>query len=202
MAWDAFADAGFLAAHYDFDDEGMQLPEIILRASMSYFTAASIITAGYPFLSIGAANLIRSFGSGEQQAKFLPPMRAGRFAGTMALTEPGQGSALADIRTIAKPQADGSYRLFGQKMYISGGDQNLTENIVHLVLAKIEGAPAGTEGISLFICPKYLVNEDGSRGARNDVAFAGLLHKMGYRNTTSTVAILRPFRSSIERGHL
>src|SRR5690606_25382717 len=106
---------------------------------------------------------------------------------TMALTEPGQGSALADIKTTAKLVPDGSYRLFGQKMFISGGDQNITENIVHLVLAKIEGAPAGTKGISLFICPKYLVNNDRTLGQRNDVSLAGLLHKMGYRNTTSTV---------------
>lgn len=186
-AWDAFAEAGFLAAHYDFDDGGMQMPEIVLRAAMAYFTAANIATTGYPFLSIGAANLINTFSSKAQKAMFLPPMQEGRFAGTMALTEPGQGSALADIKTIAKPAADGSYRLFGQKMFISGGDQSLTENIVHMVLAKIEGAPAGTKGISLFICPKFLVNDDGSLGPRNDVALAGLLHKMGYRNTTSTV---------------
>jgi len=186
-AWNAFAEAGFLAAHYDFEDGGMQLPEVILRAAMGYFSAANIATTGYPFLSIGSANLINSFGSDAQKAKFLPPMQEGRFAGTMALTEPGQGSALADIKTTAKPAADGSYRLFGQKMFISGGDQSLTDNIVHMVLAKIEGAPAGTKGISLFICPKFLVNDDGSLGERNDVALAGLLHKMGYRNTTSTV---------------
>ncbi|MFQ3220022.1 MAG: alkylation response protein AidB-like acyl-CoA dehydrogenase [Paraglaciecola sp.] len=187
QAWDAFANAGFLAAHYDFDDGGMQLPEVILRASMAYFSAANIATTGYPFLSIGAANLINTFGNAEQKATYLPPMQAGQYAGTMALTEPGQGSALADIKTTAKLATDGSYRIFGQKMYISGGDQTITENIVHMVLAKIEGAPAGTKGISLFICPKYLVNEDGTLGQRNDVALAGLLHKMGYRNTTSTV---------------
>jgi len=186
-AWDAFAEAGFLAAHYDFEDGGMQLPEIILRVAMSYMTAANIATAGYPFLSIGAANLIQSFGGEAERAKYLPPMQAGRFAGTMALTEPGQGSALADITTTARPADDGSYRIVGQKMFISGGDQSITENIVHLVLAKIEGAPAGAKGISLFICPKFLVNDDGSLGERNDVALAGLLHKMGYRNTTSTV---------------
>jgi len=187
QAWDAFAQAGFLAAHYSFDDGGMQLPEVILRTSMAYFSAANISTTGYPFLSIGAANLIKTFGNTEQKATFLPPMQTGKYAGTMALTEPGQGSALADIKTTAKLTEDGSYRIFGQKMFISGGDQSITENIVHMVLAKIEGAPAGTKGISLFICPKYLVNNDGTLGQRNDVALAGLLHKMGYRNTTSTV---------------
>jgi len=185
-AWDAFAEAGFLAAHYDFDEGGMQMPEIILRAAMSYVSAANISSTGYGFLTLGAANLIHSFASEENKAKYLPPMMDGRFAGTMALTEPGQGSALGDIKTTAKPQDDGSYRIFGQKMFISGGDQSITENIIHMVLAKIEGAPAGTKGISLFICPKFLVNDDGSLGERNDVALAGLLHKMGYRNTTST----------------
>ncbi|MDF3031451.1 MAG: acyl-CoA dehydrogenase domain protein [Moraxellaceae bacterium] len=186
-AWDAFAEAGFLAAHYDFEEGGMQLPEVVLRAAMAYVNAANIATTAYAFLSLGAANLIHTFGTAAQKEKFLPPMREGRFAGTMALTEPGQGSALADIRTYAVPQDDGTYRLFGQKMFISGGDQNLTENIVHMVLARIKGAPPGVKGISLFLCPKFLVNDDGSAGARNDVALAGLLHKMGYRNTTSTV---------------
>lgn len=186
-AWDAFAEAGFLAAHYDFEDDGMQMPETILRAAMAYFTAANVATTGYPFLSLGAANLIHSFASEEHKARFLPPMKDGRFSGTMALTEPGQGSALADIKTYAEPADDGTYRIFGQKMFISGGDQSITSNIIHMVLAKIKGAPAGVKGISLFICPKVLVNEDGSLGERNDVALAGLLHKMGYRNTTSTV---------------
>jgi len=186
-AWDAFAEAGFLAAHYDFDEEGMQLPEVILRVAMSYVNAANVASAGYSFLTIGAANLIRTFGNADQQQRFLSHMKTGRFAGTMALTEPAQGSALADITTKAVPQDDGTYRISGQKIYISGGDQSLTDNIVHMVLARIEGAPAGTKGISLFVCPKYLVNDDGSLGERNDVALAGLLHKMGYRNTTSTV---------------
>lgn len=186
-AWDAYAEAGFLAAHHDFDIGGMQLPEVILRASMAYFNAANVSTAAYPFLTIGAANLIRSFADESLQNKFLPPMLEGRFSGTMALTEPEQGSALADIRTEAIPTKEGHYQITGNKMFISGGDHELTENVIHLVLAKIKGAPAGVKGISLFVVPKYLVNEDGSIGARNDVALAGLLHKMGYRNTTSTV---------------
>jgi butyryl-CoA dehydrogenase len=186
-AWDAFAEAGFLAAHHDFADGGLQLPEVLLRACMAYFNAANISTTAYPFLSIGAANLIKSFASPELQARFLAPMLAGRFSGTMALTEPGQGSALGDLRTLARPAADGSYRLFGQKMFISGGDHELTENIVHMALARIEGAPAGAKGISLFLVPKVLVDDEGRLGARNDVALAGLLHKLGYRNTTSTV---------------
>ncbi|MCY1350831.1 Butyryl-CoA dehydrogenase [compost metagenome] len=187
VAWDAFAAAGFLSAHHDYADGGLQLPEVILRSCMAYFSAANAATAGYPFLSIGPGNLVKSFASAALQERFLAPMLAGRFSGTMALTEPGQGSALGDLRTSARPAADGSYRVFGQKMFISGGDHELTENIVHMVLARIEGAPAGTKGISLFLVPKFLLDEEGNVAARNDVALAGLLHKMGYRNTTSTV---------------
>lgn len=186
-AWDAFADAGFLAAQADFEDGGTQLPDIIIRASLAYFSAANISSLTYATLTMGAANLIRTFGDDAQKTTYLPPMQDGRFSGTMALTEPDQGSSLADIKTIAKPVGDGTYRLFGQKMFISAGDHDLTENIVHLVLARIEGAPPGTRGISLFICPKFLVDDDGSIGERNDVSTAGLFHKMGYRNTTSTV---------------
>ncbi|WP_394561106.1 acyl-CoA dehydrogenase [Aquipseudomonas alcaligenes] len=186
-AWDAFAEAGFLAAHHDAEVGGLQLPEVILRASMAYFNAANIATVAYSFLTIGAANLVKSFASEELRQRFLQPMLDGRSSGTMGLTEPGQGSALGDIRTSARPAADGNYRIFGQKMFISGGDHQLTNNIVHMVLARIEGAPAGVKGISLFLVPKHLVNADGSLGERNDVALAGLLHKHGYRNTTSTV---------------
>ena len=186
-AWDAFAEAGFLAAHYDFDEGGMQLPEVILRSALAYVSAANVATAGYPFLTLGAANLVHAFADDALKARFLPPMMDGRFAGTMALTEPDQGSALGDIRTTAEPADDGSYRIRGQKMFISGGDQSLTENIVHMVLAKIKGAPAGVKGISLFLVPKVLLDEDGNPAGRNDVKLAGLLHKMGYRNTTSTV---------------
>ena len=186
-AWDALAEAGFHAAHHDAEDGGLQLPEVILRSCVAYFSAANISTSGYSFLTIGSANLVKGFASDALRERFLPPMLDGRYSGTMALTEPGQGSALGDIRTTARPTADGSYRVFGQKMFISGGDHELTDNIVHMVLARIEGAPAGVKGISLFLVPKVLVNEDGSLGARNDVALAGLLHKMGYRNTTSTV---------------
>ena len=187
-SWDAYAENGFMAAHHDFDDGGMQMPELVTRACQAYFQSANISSAGYPFLTMGAANLIKSFAAAEYKDRFLPPMLDGRFSGTMALTEPGQGSALADIKTSAEPtEEEGVYRISGQKMFISAGDHELTDNIVHMVLAKIKGAPAGVKGISLFICPKFLVNDDGSVGERNDVALAGLLHKMGYKGTTSTV---------------
>ncbi|WP_226647914.1 acyl-CoA dehydrogenase [Microbulbifer variabilis] len=187
QSWDAFAEAGFLAGHCDFEEGGLQLPKTIMRTALGYISAANIASACYPFLTIAAANLLRSFASDRLKAQFLPQMLDGRFAGTMALTEPDQGSALADIRTSAEPVEDGSYRIRGQKMYISGGDQSLTENIVHLVLAKIKGAPAGVKGISLFLVPKLLLDENGQVTGHNDVKLAGLLHKMGFRNTTSTV---------------
>ncbi|MDD0977270.1 acyl-CoA dehydrogenase [Pseudomonas fontis] len=185
-AVEAFLEAGFLNANRDFDAGGMQLPTLLSQACFAHFQAANAGTTAYPFLTMGAANLIESFGSEEQKRLFLQPMIDGRFFGTMALTEPHAGSSLADIRTRAEPAADGSYRLRGNKIFISGGDHSLSENIVHMVLAKLPDAPAGVKGISLFIVPKFLVNTDGSLGARNDVLLAGLFHKMGWRGTTST----------------
>lgn len=186
-AWRAFADSGLLSAHWDEAEGGLQLPEVVLRAAMALFFGANVSSAGYPFLTIGAANLLRAFGSDELKARYLAAMGDGRFAGTMALTEPSQGSSLADIRTTAIAQADGTYRISGQKMFISGGDQDITDNIVHMVLARVQGAASGAKGISLFLVPKWLVNEDGALGERNDVVLAGLLHKMGWHGTTSTV---------------
>ncbi|MDR2188963.1 MAG: acyl-CoA dehydrogenase [Azonexus sp.] len=186
-AWDAFAEAGFFSAHWDAEEGGLQFPEVALRAAMAYFNAANAATAAYPFLTIGAANLLRAFGTPEQKAIWLAPLGDGRCAGTMALTEAEQGSALGDIKTCAVEFGDGSYRIFGQKMFISGGDQSLTDNIAHMALARIKGDPPGVKGISLFLVPKYLPGPDGNPGERNDVALAGLLHKMGWRNTTSTV---------------
>lgn len=185
-AFDAYAEAGFIAGRYDYELGGMQLPESVMAACNGFFTAANPGTAGYPFLTTAAANLIRVFGNEQQKTTFLPPMLAGRFSGTMALTEPHAGSSLADIRTSASPTADGHYLIKGAKIFISGGEQSITDNIVHMVLAKIKGAPAGVKGISLFIVPKFRVNADGNPGPRNGVSLAGLIHKLGYRGTTST----------------
>ncbi|MBL8486776.1 MAG: acyl-CoA dehydrogenase [Rhodocyclaceae bacterium] len=182
----AFIDAGFMAAGQDYDYGGMQLPHVMALACNGIFKAANVGTAGYPFLTIGNANLLLAHGSREQIDRYVRPELEGRFFGTMCLSEPQAGSSLADIRTTATPQPDGSYRIVGTKMWISGGDHELSENIVHLVLARIQGAPAGVKGISLFIVPRYRVNDDGSRGPRNDVALAGLNHKMGYRGTVNT----------------
>ena len=185
-AVDAFLEAGFLNAARSFEAGGMQLPTLLSQACFAHFQSANAASTSYPFLTMGAANLIESFGDEEQKRRFLQPMIDGRFFGTMALTEPHAGSSLSDIRTRAEPAPDGTYRLKGNKIFISGGDHPLSENIVHMVLAKLPDAPPGVKGISLFIVPKFLVNDDGSLGKRNDVLLAGLFHKMGWRGTTST----------------
>jgi len=186
-AWDATVEFGLLGASYDFEEGGVQLPEVICKVCGTYIQAANSGSSGYYFVTAAASNVIRAFGNEEQKSLFLSSMMDGRSAGTMALTEPAQGSTLGDITTSATLQSDKSYRIRGQKIYISNGDHSLSDNIIHLVLARIEGAPKGTRGISLFIVPKFLVNTDGTIGERNDVALAGLLHKMGNRSATSTV---------------
>jgi len=186
-AWDATVEFGLLGASYDFEEGGVQLPEVICKVCGTYIQAANSGSSGYYFVTAAASNVIRAFGNEEQKSLFLSSMMDGRSAGTMALTEPAQGSTLGDIATSATLQSDKSYSIRGQKIYISNGDHSLSDNIIHLVLARIEGAPKGTRGISLFIVPKFLVNTDGTIGERNDVALAGLLHKMGNRSATSTV---------------
>jgi butyryl-CoA dehydrogenase len=187
VAFDAYREAGFIAARYDFEQGGMQLPESIAIAVSAYFMAANPSTAAYPFLTAAAANVISHFASDELKTAFLSKMLEGTYTGTMALTEPHAGSSLADIKTTATPQEDGSYQIKGSKIYISGGDHELSDNIVHLVLAKIPGGPEGVKGISLFVVPKYRLDENNQPAQRNDVNLAGLLHKLGYRGTTSTV---------------
>jgi alkylation response protein AidB-like acyl-CoA dehydrogenase len=189
-ALDAFGKADLLGAAMDHEVGGMQLPHAVFGACMAWFYAANVATSGYPLLTVGNANLLLAHGSPEQVERYVKPMVAGRFLGTMMLSEPQAGSSLADITTRAVRQDDGSYRLFGSKMWISGGDHELSENIVHLVLAKVPGGPPGVKGISLFVVPKYLVEDDGSLGERNDVVIAGLNHKMGFRGTVNTAPVL------------
>ena len=195
-----YRDAGFFGAAFDAEWGGSQMPETLRVAAAFIFSMANIATSAYPFLTVGAARLIESFGSAGQKERYLRPMVAGRFFGTMCLSEPQAGSSLADIATRAEPQEDGTYRLTGRKMWISGGDQEISENIVHLVLARIPGGPAGVKGISLFIVPKILLNEDGTLGERNGVSLAGLNHKMGYRGTTNTLLNFGEDRPCV--GHL
>ncbi|MGB1562949.1 MAG: acyl-CoA dehydrogenase [Sinimarinibacterium flocculans] len=186
-ALDAYIDAGFLSASFDTEYGGLQLPYTVSSAALGIFTAANAGTAGYPFLTAAAANLLRAHGTDAQRRRYMQPMLAGRYFGTMCLSEPQAGSSLGDIRTRAIPQADGRYHLVGSKMWISGGEHELSENIVHLVLARIDGAPAGVKGISLFIVPKFELGADDAPARRNGVRLAGLNHKMGYRGTVNTV---------------
>ncbi len=187
-AVEQYAAAGFIAARHNYDNGGMQLPAVIASACQSFFFSANPATAGYPFLTTAAANVITSFASPKQKQQYLAPMLQGRFFGTMALTEPDVGSSLADIKTSAiKLENEDAYLIKGQKMFISGGEHPLGDNIIHLLLARIKGAPAGVKGISLFIVPKFLLHDNGDIDKKNDVQLAGLLHKMGFRGTTSTV---------------
>ena len=187
VALKAFVESGLMASEHDYGYGGMQLPQVVAKACFAFFNAANVGTSSYPFLTIGNSNLLLDHGSREQIDTFVRPMLAGRFFGTMCLSEPQAGSSLSDIRTRAELHADGSYRVFGNKMWISAGEHELAENIIHLVLAKIPGSPPGVKGISLFIVPKFLVTADGSVAERNDVVLAGLNHKMGYRGTTNTL---------------
>ena len=186
-ALDSFVAAGLMGATFDAEWGGMQLPVAVSQAATSMFYAANIGTAAYPMLTGGAANLLATFGSQAQKEKFLRPMVAGKWFGTMCLSEPQAGSSLSDIVTKATPTADGHYLITGRKMWISGGEHDLSENIVHMVLAKIPGGGPGVKGISLFIVPKVRVNADGSLGPRNGVSLAGVNHKMGYRGTVNTL---------------
>src|SRR5690242_247636 len=186
-AIEAFARSGFLSGSADEAVGGSQLPTTVHRAALLWFQAANVGTTGYLGLTMANASLLVEHGSAEQVATWVPALLEGRFLGTMCLSEPQAGSSLADITTKAQPQPDGSYRITGNKMWISGGDHELAENIVHLVLAKIPGGPPGVKGISLFVVPKFLLADDGRLGERNDVVLAGLNHKMGYRGTTNTL---------------
>ena len=191
QSYAAFAGAGLLAGAQDYDFGGMQLPTVVDKAGFAYVLAANAGGAGYPLLTAANANTLLVHGSAAQVEAFARPELEGRFAGTMCLSEPQAGSSLADVATRAEPDGESPFgprfRLFGNKMWISAGEHEITENIVHLVLARIAGGPPGVKGISLFIVPRRLVGPDGACGERNDVALAGLNHKMGYRGTVNTL---------------
>ncbi|MEY3699354.1 MAG: hypothetical protein RL631_2007 [Pseudomonadota bacterium] len=198
-ALNAYAASGMLSAAQDYDVGGMQLPYTVEAAANAFFACASV-SIGASMLTVANANLLMAHGSQAQRNVFALNQFNGRFAGTMCLSEPQAGSSLSDITTRAVPDGEDHaedalgprYRLTGNKMWISTGDHELTENIVHLVLAKIPGPDgktvAGTKGISLFIVPKHVVNSQGElTGERNDVALAGLNHKLGWRGTVNTL---------------
>lgn len=176
----AFASSGLMGAIFPFEFEGQQLPKSIFAAVKHITMSANNSYVMYTDLAIGCANLVLAFGTEEQQQKFIPNLLNGKWLGTMCLTEPQAGSALAEVKATAFPNPDGTYSLKGQKIFISAGDHNAAENIIHLVLARIEGAPKGTKGISLFIVPKYKLEEAGKG---NDVQSVGIYHKMGQKAT-------------------
>ena len=178
----AYTEAGFIGAGMPTEIGGMQLPATVAQATIAWFQAANVGSSAYAFLTIANANLLLAHGTPEQIETYVRPMVEGRYFGTMCLSEPQAGSSLADITTRAEPQPDGSFKVTGNKMWISGGDHELSENIVHLVLARIPGSPPGAKGISLLLVPKLLPG-----GERNDVVLAGLNHKMGYRGTVNTL---------------
>ena len=185
----AYVEAGFHTLAFPQEVGGMGLPSSISMAAAEYFNAGNTSLTMYCGAITGAMALILPFGSEELKNMFLPKMFEGAWGGTMCLTEPGAGSDVGALKTKAVKQPDGTYLITGQKIFISNGEHDMAENIIHPVLARIEGDPEGTKGISIFIVPKYLVNPDGSLGERNDLVCAGIEHKMGLKgNATSTLS--------------
>jgi alkylation response protein AidB-like acyl-CoA dehydrogenase len=178
-------EGGWISATAPAELGGQQLPSIVGFIPMFIYSAANYAASVYPYLTAGAAHLIYSFGKEDLINSYIPSMYAGRWQGTMALTEPQAGSSLSDITTVAEPTDHGYYRIHGQKIFISTGDHDCVENIVHLLLARIAGAPAGVKGISLFVVPKLRPEVNGGL-VFNDVQITGIYHKMGYRGAPIT----------------
>ena len=173
-----FGEDGWINAGFPYEEGGQQIPSTVLSSAAFIFQAANYSASVFPFLTSGAANLIRSFGSQELKETFTPKMYTGEWQGTMALTEPDAGSSLSDISTTAEPtEKEGIYKIKGQKIYISAGDHDGCDNVIHLMLAKIKGGPSGAKGISLFVVPQ----KRNSQLIDNDVITAGVYHKMGYK---------------------
>ena len=186
-AYQQFSENGWTAISSDPEYGGQGMPKLIATAVNEMFKSANIAFSLCPMLTQGAIEALMTAGSSEMKQKYLPNMVAGVWTGTMNLTEPGAGSDLSAVRTKAEPQGDGSYKLFGQKIFITWGEQDYTENIIHLVLARTPNAPVGVKGISLFVVPKFMVNEDGSLGARNDAYCVSIEHKLGIHGSPTAV---------------
>jgi butyryl-CoA dehydrogenase len=185
-ALDAYSAAGFIAMPFAREVGGLQMPVLLSQACSAVFASANAAFQSYVMLTQGVANLIASFGSEPQKRRYLGPLLEGRWYGTMCLSEPHAGSSLADIRTVAVPRPDGRYELRGSKMWISGGEHELGDNIVHMVLARTPDAPPGVKGISLFIVPRWRIDGDGEPAEANGVQLVGLNHKMGWRGHVNT----------------
>ena len=175
-----FGEGGWITSRVPFEQDGEQLPSLVADVCEFIFSAANYSANAYPGLTFGASHLIQSFGSKALYDTYVPRMHTGEWQGTMALTEPEAGSSLSDITTMAEPTDADYYRIKGQKIFISAGDHDCAENVVHLMLAKIEGAPAGVKGISLFVVPKKRIDENDNL-VPNDVVASGVYHKLGYR---------------------
>ena len=181
--WSAMVELGVIAAMRPVDVGGQQLPHTVSLAANGYLMAGNLSAYGYAGLTTGAAHLIEAFGDETLRETYMARMYAGEWTGTMALTEPHAGSSLGDLSSTATPRDDGSYRIRGAKIFISGGDQDFTDNVVHLLLARIDGAPAGTRGISLFVVPSK--RPEGDRLVANDVHVTGVIHKIGWKGLPS-----------------
>ncbi|WP_291333746.1 acyl-CoA dehydrogenase C-terminal domain-containing protein [Acinetobacter sp. UBA801] len=186
-AFKQYAEGGWIGLGADEEWGGQGMPKMltVLSDEMLFATNPSFML--YPLLSVGAGMALSSYASQEQKETYLPKIYSGEWSGTMCLTEPHAGTDLGIIKTKAEPNADGTYNITGTKIFITGGDHDLAENIIHLVLAKTPDAPAGSRGISLFIVPKFLVNEDGSLGERNPVGPGSIEHKMGIKASATCV---------------
>jgi len=180
-----YRESGFSGLSNGPEWGGMGMPETIYRAVMEYFCSAGVAFSSYDTLKVGACNLIINHGSDELKKIYVEKMVSGQWGGTMCLTEPAAGSDVGALKTRAVKQADGTYRITGQKIFITAGDNDLYENIIHPVLARIDGDPPGTPGISIFVVPKYHVNPDGSIGKPNDVTTTGIEHKMGIKGSAT-----------------
>ncbi|MGY4829390.1 acyl-CoA dehydrogenase [Sphaerotilaceae bacterium SBD11-9] len=186
-AFRQFGEGGWQGLQHPTDFGGQGLPKTIGSACIEMLNSANMSFALCPLLTDGAIEALLTAGSDEQKATYLPNMISGQWTGTMNLTEPQAGSDLALVRTRAEPQPDGTYKIFGTKIFITYGEHDMAENIVHLVLARVAGAPEGVKGISLFVVPKFLVKADGSLGERNDAHCVSIEHKLGIKASPTAV---------------
>src|SRR5213079_3203199 len=187
QAFRQFGEGGWQGLQHPAEFGGQGLPKTIGAACIEMINSANLSFALCPLLTDGAIEALLTAGSAEQQEQFIPKMISGEWTGTMNLTEPQAGSDLALVRTRAEPIGDGRYKIFGTKIFITYGEHDMAENIVHLVLARVVGAPEGVKGISLFLVPKFLVNADGGVGARNDAWCVSIEHKLGIKASPTAV---------------
>ncbi|MFL5318626.1 MAG: acyl-CoA dehydrogenase family protein, partial [Myxococcaceae bacterium] len=186
-AWKKLYESGFKTIAVDPEHGGQGAPYMLFVLVEEMLSGANTAFNMYPGLAFGAGEVIMSFGTPDQQSRFVEPILTGKYGGTMCLTEPHAGSDVGSAKTTAKKQADGTYKIKGTKIFISGGDHDLADNIIHLVLARVDGAPAGTKGLTLFIVPKVRHDETGKLGESNDVSVGAIEHKMGINGSATCV---------------